>query len=61
MSRVTINDLTVSNELDPTAMAKVSGGLKFESKDAGIGDFSIGKTGVEQRVAHLALMAAPLL
>ena len=37
MSRLTINDLTVSNELDPTAMTKVSGGLNFESKDAMIG------------------------
>ena len=30
MSQLTINDLTVSHELDRAAMAKVSGGLKFE-------------------------------
>ena len=58
MSRLTINDLTVSNELDPTAMTKVSGGLSFETKDAVIGDFSIGKTGVERQAAQFALMAA---
>ncbi|MFZ0468264.1 MAG: hypothetical protein WAL92_05040 [Thiogranum sp.] len=58
MSRLTINDLTVSVELDPTAMTKVSGGLNFESKDTMIGDFSIGKTGVEPQAVHMSLMVA---
>jgi hypothetical protein len=38
----------------------VSGGLKFESKDAGIGSFSIGETR-EPHALQMALMAAPCI
>jgi hypothetical protein len=47
MSQLTINDLTVSNELDRSAMAKVSGGLNFESKSTVIAGFSIGTIDAE--------------
>ncbi len=58
MSQLSIKDLTVSNELDSATMAKVSGGLYFESKDAVIGDFSIDKTDAEPQAVHFSLVPA---